>query len=96
MQQVAGQVAALDLGYKPNLNVHTPKVLYLLGADNETVTKNKPSGTTVIYQGKNILLGWFLNEILVIFFNRKNKMKITIKKITVLQIKLIVIYAIKD
>lgn len=56
MQQVAGQVAALDLGYKPNLNLRTPKVLYLLGADNETLTKNKPAGTTVIYQGNHFHL----------------------------------------
>lgn len=56
MQQVAGQVAALDLGYKPNLNVRTPKVLYLLGADNETITKKKPSGTTIIYQGKHYFI----------------------------------------
>jgi len=51
LQQVAGQVAALDLGYKPNLKLGAPKVLYLLGADSEAVTKNKPAGTTVIYQG---------------------------------------------
>lgn len=55
MQQVAGQVAALDLGYKPNLNLRTPKVLYLLGTDNETLTKSKPAGTTVIYQGIYLL-----------------------------------------
>lgn len=54
MQQVAGQVAALDLGYKPNLNVGAPKVLYLLGADSEALTKSKPAGTTVIYQGNKI------------------------------------------
>lgn len=51
LQQVAGQVAALDLGYKPNLSLQAPKVLYLLGADNEIVTKTKPTGTIVIYQG---------------------------------------------
>jgi hypothetical protein len=51
LQQVAGQVAALDLGYKPNFNLCAPKVLYLLGADNETLTKSKPTRTLVIYQG---------------------------------------------
>jgi len=51
LQQVAGQVAALDFGYKSNLKLGTPKVLYLLGTDNEALTKNKPPGTTVIYQG---------------------------------------------
>ncbi|XP_050533761.1 NADH-ubiquinone oxidoreductase 75 kDa subunit, mitochondrial [Daktulosphaira vitifoliae] len=51
LQQVAGQIAALDLGYKSNLNVGTPKVLYLLGADSEAVIKSKSSGTTIIYQG---------------------------------------------
>ncbi len=53
MQQVAGQVAALDLGFKPNRNLPAAKVLYLLGADNESLTKCKPTGTTVIYQGNN-------------------------------------------
>jgi len=54
LQQVAGQVAALDLGFKPNHNLPAAKVLYLLGADNESLTKCKPAGTTVIYQGKHI------------------------------------------
>jgi len=53
LQQVAGQVAALDLGFKPYHNLPAAKVLYLLGADNESLTKSKPTGTTVIYQGKN-------------------------------------------
>lgn len=61
LQQVAGQVAALDLGYKPNLSLKAPKVLYLLGADNETVTKNKPAGTTVIYQGNQFGLFSFIS-----------------------------------
>lgn len=52
LQQVAGQVAALDLGFKPYNNLPAAKVLYLLGADNESITKSKPAGTTVIYQGK--------------------------------------------
>jgi len=53
LQQVAGQVAALDLGFKPYHNLPAAKVLYLLGADNESLTKCKPAGTTVIYQGKH-------------------------------------------
>jgi NADH dehydrogenase (ubiquinone) Fe-S protein 1 len=51
LQQVAGQVAALDLGFKPYDNLPAAKVLYLLGADNESLTKSKPAGTTIIYQG---------------------------------------------
>jgi len=42
------------LGFKPNHNLPAAKVLYLLGADNESLTKCKPAGTTVIYQGKQI------------------------------------------
>lgn len=63
LQQVAGQVAALDLGYKPNLKLGAPKVLYLLGADSESITKTKPAGTTVIYQGR-----LFYNCIVIFFY----------------------------
>ena len=54
--QVASQVAALDLGYKAGVQVvrdNPPKVLYLLGADEQTVTKaDLPSDCFVVYQGK--------------------------------------------
>lgn len=55
LHQVASQVAALDLGYKAgvaDIRNHVPKVLYLLGADEETITRSDlPPNTFVIYQG---------------------------------------------
>lgn len=55
LQEAASQVAALDLGYKPgisDLKSLAPKVVYLLGADDSPVLKEKlPEGTIVIYQG---------------------------------------------
>ncbi|KAK2182990.1 hypothetical protein NP493_328g01018 [Ridgeia piscesae] len=55
LQRVASQVAALDLGYKAGVQVvrdNPPKVLYLLGADEQTVTKaDLPSDCFVVYQG---------------------------------------------
>ncbi|XP_075209806.1 NADH dehydrogenase (ubiquinone) 75 kDa subunit [Lycorma delicatula] len=55
LHQVASQVAALDLGYKPNVEIireNKPKVLYLLGADDGIITRSDlASGTFVIYQG---------------------------------------------
>lgn len=55
LQEAASQVAALDLGYKggiSNLKEISPKVLYLLGADDSDVLKEGiPADTFVIYQG---------------------------------------------
>lgn len=55
LQEAASQVAALDLGYKggiSNLKELSPKVLYLLGADDSDVLKEAiPADTFVIYQG---------------------------------------------
>lgn len=55
MSQVAGQVAALDLGYKPgvqHIRENPPKVLYLLGADEGAITREDlPKDCFIIYQG---------------------------------------------
>ncbi|XP_078465168.1 NADH-ubiquinone oxidoreductase 75 kDa subunit, mitochondrial-like [Lampetra planeri] len=55
LHRVASQVAALDLGYKAGVDTvrkSPPKVLYLLGADGETVTRAQlPKGSFIIYQG---------------------------------------------
>lgn len=60
LQEKASQVAALDLGLKAgikDLKSLSPKVLYLLGADDADVLKgNIPSDVFVIYQGQ-ILFG---------------------------------------
>ncbi|XP_055959194.1 NADH-ubiquinone oxidoreductase 75 kDa subunit, mitochondrial [Patella vulgata] len=55
LHRVASQVAALDIGYKAGVDYirqNPPKVLYLLGADEEAVTKQDlPKDTFIIYQG---------------------------------------------
>ncbi|XP_076062264.1 NADH dehydrogenase (ubiquinone) 75 kDa subunit [Oratosquilla oratoria] len=55
LQRVASQVAALDLGYSAGLSAireSSPKVLFLLGADEGAITKEDlPADTTIIYQG---------------------------------------------
>ncbi len=55
LQETASQVAALDLGYKagvPDLKSLSPKVLFLLGADDADVLKKSiPADVFVIYQG---------------------------------------------
>jgi len=52
---VAGQVAALDLGYQADpsaIRDMKPEVLFLLGADAEAVTRaDLPEGAFVVYQG---------------------------------------------
>jgi hypothetical protein len=54
LHQVASQVAALDLGYRPGvaeIRNNPPKVLYLLGADEGAITREDlPADTFVIYQ----------------------------------------------
>ena len=53
--EVASQVAALDIGYKPGaseLRDRKPKVVFLLGADEDTVTRNDlPNDAFVVYIG---------------------------------------------
>lgn len=55
LHRVASQVAALDLGYKAGVGYirqNLPKVLYLLGADNGTITRSDLSkDCLIIYQG---------------------------------------------
>lgn len=55
LQKVAGQVAALDLGYQAGVDSvksSKPKVLYLLGADEGLITREDlPSDCFIIYQG---------------------------------------------
>lgn len=54
LQQVASQVAALDLGYTAGVaDIHNnpPKVLFLLGADEGAITREDlPKDTIIIYQ----------------------------------------------
>lgn len=56
LQQVASQVAALDIGYKPGVSAvreNPPKVLFLLGADEGTITRaDLPKDCFVVYLGK--------------------------------------------
>ena len=53
LHKVASQVAALDIGYKPQIaNLNFLKILYLLGADTGNIScNNLPPDTFVIYQG---------------------------------------------
>ncbi|CAH2306412.1 NADH-ubiquinone oxidoreductase 75 kDa subunit, mitochondrial [Pelobates cultripes] len=55
LHRVASQVAALDLGYKPGVDAirrNPPKVLFLLGADAGTITRQDlPKDCFIIYQG---------------------------------------------
>lgn len=59
LHRVASQVAALDLGYKmgvAEIRNSPPKVLYLLGADEGTITRDDlPKETFVVYQGTLVL-----------------------------------------
>ncbi|KAM9347416.1 NADH-ubiquinone oxidoreductase 75 kDa subunit, mitochondrial-like [Symphorus nematophorus] len=55
LHRVASQVAALDLGYKPGVEVirkNPPKLLFLLGADAGCITRQDlPKDSFIIYQG---------------------------------------------
>jgi len=57
LQRHAGQVAALDLGYKAGVDQvrdSQPKLLFLLGADEETVTRaDLPKDCFVVYIGSH-------------------------------------------
>lgn len=56
LQQVASQVAALDLGYKTDVSCiksSSPKVLFLLGADEGLITKEDVPNATIIYLGSH-------------------------------------------
>ncbi|KAE8739365.1 hypothetical protein FOCC_FOCC015136 [Frankliniella occidentalis] len=60
LQQVASQVAALDIGYKPGVSAireDPPKVLFLLGADEGTITRaDLPKDCFVVYLGMYLCL----------------------------------------
>lgn len=55
MQTQASQVAALDIGYTPGpeaVLASQPKVLFMLGADADVITKeNIPADCFIVYQG---------------------------------------------
>lgn len=55
LHRVASQVAALDIGYQAGvgaIRANPPKVLYLLGADEGTITRaDLPEDCFIIYQG---------------------------------------------
>lgn len=57
LHRVASQVAALDLGYRPGVQAirdTPPKVLFLLGADENAVSKQDlPKDCFIIYQGSH-------------------------------------------
>jgi NADH dehydrogenase (ubiquinone) Fe-S protein 1 len=57
LHRVASQVAALDLGYKAGVQYirdNPPKILYLLGADEQAVTRDDlPKDCFIIYQGSH-------------------------------------------
>jgi len=54
-------VAALDLGYKAgveSLRENPPKLLYLLGADEQAITREDlPKGCFIVYQGRCLSVG---------------------------------------
>ena len=55
LHRVASQVAALDLGYKAGVDAVRacpPKLLFLLGADEGTITRDDlPKDAVIVYQG---------------------------------------------
>jgi hypothetical protein len=65
LHRVASQVAALDLGYKmgvTEIRNSPPKVLYLLGSDEGTITRaDLPKDAFIVYQGTHMLLTIILN-----------------------------------
>lgn len=69
LHRVASQVAALDLGYKAGVQYvrdHPPKILYLLGADEQTVTRQDlPKDCFIIYQGSHGDFGAGIADVLL-------------------------------
>jgi len=72
LHRVAGQVAALDLGYKPGVDaivegkVPKPKVLFLLGADKNLLTKaNMDKNCTVVYLGHHGDAGAAMSDVVL-------------------------------
>merc|ERR1711926_31691 len=69
LQRVASQVAALDLGYKAGVDAirsNPPKVLFLLGADEGTITREDlPKDCCVVYQGHHGDIGATMADIVL-------------------------------
>lgn len=69
LHRVAGQVAALDLGYSAGVAAvreQQPKLVYLLGADEGAITREDlPSDTVIIYQGHHGDVGASIADIVL-------------------------------
>uniref|UniRef100_A0A8C5QTY4 NADH-ubiquinone oxidoreductase 75 kDa subunit, mitochondrial n=1 Tax=Leptobrachium leishanense TaxID=445787 RepID=A0A8C5QTY4_9ANUR len=69
LHRVASQVAALDLGYKPGVDTirrSPPKVLFLLGADAGTITRQDlPKDCFIIYQGHHGDVGATMADVIL-------------------------------
>ncbi|XP_044740304.1 NADH-ubiquinone oxidoreductase 75 kDa subunit, mitochondrial [Chrysoperla carnea] len=96
LQKVAGQVAALDIGYKAgvaDLKALNPTVLFLLGADELPISKDDlPKDCFVIYQGHHgdagaaladaILPGAAYTEKQATYVNTEGRAQETLKAVT--------------
>uniref|UniRef100_A0A673KBS5 NADH-ubiquinone oxidoreductase 75 kDa subunit, mitochondrial n=1 Tax=Sinocyclocheilus rhinocerous TaxID=307959 RepID=A0A673KBS5_9TELE len=69
LHRVASQVAALDLGYKPGVDAirkNPPKVLFLLGADADCITRaDLPKDSFIIYQGHHGDVGAVMADVIL-------------------------------
>ncbi|XP_071015584.1 NADH-ubiquinone oxidoreductase 75 kDa subunit, mitochondrial-like [Oncorhynchus clarkii lewisi] len=69
LHRVASQVAALDLGYKAgveSIRKAPPKVLFLLGADRECITRQDlPKDCMIIYQGHHGDVGATMADVIL-------------------------------
>ncbi|CAB1327598.1 unnamed protein product [Coregonus sp. 'balchen'] len=69
LHRVASQVAALDLGYKAgveSIRKAPPKVLFLLGADGECITRQDlPKDSMIIYQGHHGDVGATMADVIL-------------------------------
>ena len=77
-------MAALDIGYKPGVNAireNPPKVLFLLGADEGTITRaDLPKDCFVVYLGMffmfsiiDISLNFFISIVSLLFSYRTSR-----------------------
>uniref|UniRef100_A0A3P8URS6 NADH-ubiquinone oxidoreductase 75 kDa subunit, mitochondrial n=2 Tax=Cynoglossus semilaevis TaxID=244447 RepID=A0A3P8URS6_CYNSE len=69
LHRVASQVAALDLGYKAGVDAirkNPPKVLFLLGADADCITRaDLPKHSLIIYQGHHGDVGATMADVIL-------------------------------
>uniref|UniRef100_A0A671MCJ9 NADH-ubiquinone oxidoreductase 75 kDa subunit, mitochondrial n=1 Tax=Sinocyclocheilus anshuiensis TaxID=1608454 RepID=A0A671MCJ9_9TELE len=69
LHRVASQVAALDLGYKRGVDAirkNPPKVLFLLGADADCITRaDLPKDSFIIYQGHHGDVGAVMADVIL-------------------------------